>query len=99
MSKLMTYELRNRFKKFPLDSQDGKGINAEIVAMFFNLEGPGTWIITEGEEREDGDWLLYGYCNIFEWEWGYVMLSDLEELEVPVVQFVKAAGHKVKEFI
>lgn len=45
MSKLMTYELRNRFKKFPLDSQDGKGINAEIVAMFFNLEGPGTWIL------------------------------------------------------
>lgn len=43
--------------------------------------------------------LLYGYCNIFEWEWGYIMLSDLEELEVPVVQFVKAAGHKVKEFI
>lgn len=99
MSKLMTYELRNRFKKFPLDSQDGKGINAEIVAMFFNLEGPGTWIITEGEELEDGDWLLYGYCNIFEWEWGCVMLSDLEELEVPVAQFVKAAGHKVKEFI
>lgn len=99
MGKLMTNELRDRFKNFPLYSQEEKGLNSEIVAMFFNLEGPGTWIITEGEEQEDEDWLLYGYCNIFEWEWGYVMLSDLEELEFPVAQFTKATGCKVKEYI
>ena len=21
-------------------------------------------------KQEDGDWLFYGYCHLFEWEWG-----------------------------
>ena len=40
------------------------------------------WVITEGEKQEDGDWLLFGLCEIYCREWGYVMLSELEGISV-----------------
>ena len=78
--KLMNKELEKRFAKFPLYSQDGKGDEAIIVVKYFNPFGGGTWLITEGEKQEDGDWMFFGYCHIFDWEWGYVMLSELEKI-------------------
>lgn len=81
--KLMTKELENKFRKYPLGSQDGKGMDAVVVAKFFNPVGAGTWLITEGEQQEDGDWLLFGYCCIACWEWGYVSLRELQELKLP----------------
>ena len=24
--------------------------------------------------------MFFGYCHIFDWEWGYVMLSELEKI-------------------
>ena len=77
---LMTKELEKRFEKFPLYSQDGKGNEAIIAVKYFNPFGSGTWLITEGEKQEDGDWMFFGYCHIFDWEWGYVMLSELEKI-------------------
>ena len=81
--KLLTKELEEKFEKYPLGSQDGKGGNAEVLVKYFNPCGAGTWLITEAEKQEDGDYLLYGYCHIFEWEWGTVMLSELENLQLP----------------
>lgn len=81
--KLMTKELEKKFEKYPLYSQEEKGEDAEVVAVYFNPCGAGTWIITEGEKQEDGNWLFFGYCHIFEWEWGYVSLSELEEIVLP----------------
>lgn len=26
--------------------------------------------------------MLFGYCHIFEWEWGYVMLSEIQNTKV-----------------
>jgi len=80
--KLMTKELEKKFEKFPLYSQDGMGMDSEVVVKYFNPCGAGTWLITEGEKQENGDWLFYGYCHIYEWEWGYVTLSDLEGVTV-----------------
>lgn len=54
-----------------------------MLVKYFNPCGAGTWLITEGEQQENGDWLLFGYMYIFEWEWGYVMLSELENIELP----------------
>lgn len=34
------------------------------------------------EQQEDGDWLFFGYCHIQEWEWGYVLLSQIQEVNV-----------------
>ncbi len=79
--KLMTKEIEEALTKYPYGSQDGKGMDAKVIIKYFNPMGVGTWIITEGEKQEDGDWLLYGYCHIHEWEWGPVMLSELQNFK------------------
>ena len=78
--KLLTKEIEDKLVAHPYGSQDGLGGNAEVLVKYFNPTGAGTWLITEGEKQENGDWLLYGYCHIFEWEWGSVMLSELESI-------------------
>ena len=80
---LLTNEIINKFKKYPLYSQDGKGENSVVLVKYFNSVGLGTLLITEAEEQPDGDWLLFGYCHIHCFEWGYVMLSELENLKLP----------------
>ena len=80
---LINEEIIRRFKEYPLYSQDGKGDESIVLVKYFNPVGAGTWLITEAELQEDGDWLLFGYCHIWCWEWGYVMLSDLENLKLP----------------
>lgn len=81
--KLMTKEIEKKLLKCPMLSKDGQGTDAEVVVKYFNPYGAGTWLITEGEKQEDGDWVLFGLCHIFEWEWGTVLLSELENLKVP----------------
>lgn len=81
--KLMNAEIEKKLLDSPLYSKDGQGMNAEVVVKYFNPCGAGTWLITEGEKQNNGDWLLFGYCHIFEWEWGYVMLSELENIKLP----------------
>lgn len=41
------------------------------------------WEPELGLSREGDDWRLLGYCLLFEWEWGYLMLSDLQEMRFP----------------
>ena len=101
--KLMTLELEKKFEKYPLYSQDGEGDNAKVIVEYFNPCGAGTWLITEGEKQEDGDWLLFGYCHIFEWEWGYVSLNELSEITLPFDLTIEidetVYGKKVKELL
>lgn len=84
--KLITKELETKFKKYPIGSQDGLGKNASVIAKFFNPVGVGTWIITEGDKLENGDYEMFGYCHLGDDElakFGYVMLSDLENITLP----------------
>ena len=81
---LLTNEIINKFKKYPLYSQDGKGENSVVLVKYFNPVGSSTWLITEAEKQEDGDWLLFGYCHIFCWEWGYVSLRELQSVKLPL---------------
>ena len=101
--KLMTKEIEKAFEKYPLYSQDGKGEDAEVVVKYFNPCGAGTWLITEGEKQEDGDWMFFGYCCITEWEWGYVMLSELEGVRLPfglsIEREMYVCNGKVKDYI
>jgi len=78
---LMTKEIEKELEKNPLYSHDGEMKKAKVIVKYFNPYGAGTWLITEGEKQEDGDWLLFGYCHIHCWEWGYVLLSDLKDLK------------------
>ena len=100
---LMTKELETTLKKYPIGSQDEKGMEAEVVVKYFNPCGAGTWLITEGEKQENGDWLLFGYCHIFEWEWGYVTLSELESVQLPfglsIERELYVTGGKVEDYI
>lgn len=100
---LMTKELERTFEKYPIGAQDGKGMDAEVVVKFFNPCGVGTWLITEGEKQENGDWLFFGYCHLFEWEWGYVTLSELESVRLPfglsIERELYVTGGCVKDYI
>lgn len=82
--KLITKEIEEKFKKYPFGSQEGFGEDAEVLVKYFNPSGLGTWLITEAEKQDDGEWLLYGYCNIYEWEWGSVSLKELESIKGPL---------------
>lgn len=100
---LMTKELETTLNKYPIGSQDEKGMEAEVIVKYFNPCGAGTWLITEGEKQEDGDWLLFGYCYLFEWEWGYVTLSELESVQLPfglsIERELYVTGGKVEDYI
>ena len=99
---LITKKVEKDFMSHPLRSQDGRGFDVEVIVKYFNPCGAGTWLITEAE-REGDDWRLFGYCCIYEWEWGYLMLSELASLRLPfgftIERDIYTNGKYVKDFI
>ena len=82
--KLLTKAIEKKLEKFPINSQDGKGVEAEIVCKFFAPAGSWTWYVLEGEKLKDGDWLLFGIViSDLGAEYGYFYLSRLERLSLP----------------
>ena len=47
--KLLTKEIISKFEKHPIGSQDGKGMDAEVLVKYFNPCDAGTWLITEAK--------------------------------------------------
>lgn len=84
MQKLVTKEIVKKLDSHPLYSQESKGLDAQVLVKYFNPYGSGTWLITEAEKQENGDYLLFGYMHIFEWEWGYILLSEILNTKVNV---------------
>lgn len=83
---LMTRELKEMMKEYPLGSQDGLMGEAEVLIKFFNPYGLGTWYVLEGEEQPDGDFMFFGYVKspidpMFD-EYGYFTLSELENVKI-----------------
>ena len=84
--KLMTKELEEKFKKYPLGSQDGLLGDSKVIVKYFNPMGVGIWLITEGNKLDNGDYKMFGYCHLGDNNWaelGYVMLSELESIKLP----------------
>lgn len=82
--KLLTKEVEKKFEQSPFGSKDGQMEEATVVVKFFFPMGAATWLITEAERQEDGNWMLYGYITLgYGWEWGYVMLSELQSFRGP----------------
>lgn len=84
--KLMTKELEELFEQYPFGSQEGLGGQAKVIVKYFSPVGGATWLITEAEKRKNGDYEMYGYCNLGDDEMaelGYVLLSQLEEIKLP----------------
>jgi len=78
---LLTSEITKKFSKYPLYSQDGKGKEAKVIVKYFTPDAQATWLITEGNVTGN-DVEMFGYCTLngFEWEWGYVMLSQIKKI-------------------
>jgi hypothetical protein len=54
----------------------------EAIVKFFNPMGTGTWYVIEGEEQ-DGDFLFFGLVELYEQEFGYFSLKELESISLP----------------
>lgn len=79
--KLMTKAIEKAIEKAPIYSKDGQGKNAEVIVKFFYPYGSGTWLVTEGEKLENGDFEFFGYVDLgYGYECGYFRLSELESL-------------------
>lgn len=80
MCRLMTIQLEEALKGFPLYSQDGKGKEAICRAIF--ILGSVRWFILEGR-REGNDTVLFGIViGLIEDEYGYVSLNELSDIEL-----------------
>ena len=67
----------------PLYSQESAS-SPIIHAKFFTPDAGWTWLVTEGSDEEDGDWLLFGYVIGLEEEWGYFSLSEIAAIRGPL---------------
>ena len=80
MCRLMTPQLAEALKEFPLYSQDGKGKEAVCRAIF--ALGSIRWYILEGE-TDGKDTILFGIViGMMEDEYGYISLNELSEVEL-----------------
>ena len=80
--KLMTKTIEKEL--LASDVSSNHSFNDRVIVKYFNPYGIGTWLVVAGERLERGDWNLYGYHNSGNWEWGYVRLSELEAITVPL---------------
>ena len=82
--KLLTKEVLNKFNKYPFGSQDGKGEDAKVLVKFFGGCSY-TFLVTEAEKQEDGDWLLYGQTTLDgrDWELGNTLYSEMAAVKFP----------------
>ena len=99
----ITQDMERVFNENPLYCKDGQGQKAKVIARCFI---PGTffqWLITEAS-MENGQWILYGYCHIFVWEWGYISLVELMGINtygqtISAEVFQKDAQRSVESFL
>lgn len=78
MCRLMTTQLAEALKGYPLYSQDGKGKEAVCRAIF--ILGSIRWFILEGE-AEGNDTILFGIViGLAEDEYGYISLNELSDI-------------------
>ena len=78
--------IEKELSQHPLWSQEEKGLDAEVFVSYYADWTHAVWYITEADQNEEGDWLMYGFSTLGlgqEWDWGYVKLSDLREINGP----------------
>ena len=97
MCRLMTSQLAETLKGFPLYSQNGRGKEAVCVAIF--VLGSVRWFVLEGEVQEN-DTILFGIVvGLIEDEYGYFSLSELSELEYDLADFGKLQVRQQENFV
>lgn len=79
--KLITKEIERKLEAAPLYSKDGQGTDAEVVVKFFLTGSAATWLVTEAEKLENGDYEFFGWVDLgYGYEAGYFLLSQLTGL-------------------
>ena len=76
--KLLTQEIINKLPKL-YSTENIPVEQKKAVVKFFTPDSNWTWYAVEGEKQENGDYLFYGLVEGFEREWGYFVLSELEQ--------------------
>ena len=95
MCRLMTPQLEEALKGYPLYSQDGKGKEAVCRAIF--ALGAVRWFILEGE-KEGNDTILYGIVvGLAEDEYGYISLNELSEVELDLTG--RTCGGRIRLYL
>lgn len=88
--KLINKQIEKKLNQYGLYGQENLGFDSKILVKYFNPYGNGTWLITGGEQQDNGDWLLFGFVSLLANEWGYVKLSELESLklagQIPLIE-------------
>ena len=78
--KLITPELEELFKEYPLYSQQDEK-DPLVICKFFDPCGSATWYITEYDPVEK---IGFGFVTgLFEDEFGYVSLTEMESIKRP----------------
>ena len=73
----MLIKLEELFKEFSIGSQKQLGLNARVILRYVSGK-KNIWLITEGEQMQNGDFLMYGcYIQGNSYEWSFVMLSEM----------------------
>lgn len=81
--KLLTAEIIRKLEKHPFGSQESISDDAKVLVKFFGGSAY-TFLVTEGEKLENGDWLLFGKSTHgYDWEWCYTLLSEIESMKFP----------------
>lgn len=82
--KLITKQIEKQLAKYPIYSQEKKGNEAIAICKFFSPVGSYTWYVTEGEKKENGDWLFFGLVeNDYGKEFCYFTFKELESIKLP----------------
>jgi hypothetical protein len=76
---LLTKEIERKIK--PIGTFENTAPqNIPITVKFFTPDSGWTWYVTEGEKRDNDDWLFFGLVDGTEKELGYFLLSDLTDV-------------------
>ena len=87
-SRLITPEMEERMKSYPLYSQDNKGREAVCIAAF--AIGNVRWFVLEGQQCGEDTTLFAIVCGLYETEYGYVSVNEMESIKVDGAKY----GHK-----
>lgn len=79
--KLLTKEIINRLPKL-YANENKKAEDIEVIIKFFDPCGSWTWYVTEGN-KEDNDYLFFGFVRGIENELGYFRLNELQSIKRP----------------
>ncbi len=72
-------KLDSIFKDYPLYSQEHTEDKKVILEIFIPHQNM-CWLILEGN-RENDDFIFFGYCHITDGEFGYVSFNEIYSLD------------------